>query len=46
MTNQEVYNYLKQIDCCNSCCLRYVGGWKEKFNNVEKTLTDVCNVYF
>lgn len=38
MTKQNIYNYLKKINCCNPCCLRYLDGWKDDYLDVLKTL--------
>lgn len=41
MSNKEVYNYLKGIDCCNICCLRFLDGRKEDFTNPEPAIATV-----
>lgn len=30
---QEIFNYLKDVGCCNVCCLRYFNGRGEEYNN-------------
>lgn len=42
MSNQEVYDYLREIHCCQLCCLRYFNGRADDYQNVEKSLESVC----
>lgn len=39
--NQETYDYLKSINCCNICCLRFLNGRGEDYVKVEDALKTV-----
>lgn len=41
--NQETYDYLKSINCCNVCCLRYLNGRGEDYVKIEDALKTVRN---
>ncbi|XP_055625856.1 putative tRNA pseudouridine synthase Pus10 [Toxorhynchites rutilus septentrionalis] len=34
----EVYNYLRSVDCCRVCCLRFLNGRADDFINIEDAL--------
>lgn len=44
--NQEVFNYLKTIGCCNTCCLRYFNGRGDDYLNIDKSLLSVNWKYY
>lgn len=39
--NQETYDYLKSINCCNICCLRYLNGRGDDYVKIEDALKTV-----
>lgn len=44
--NQETYDYLKSINCCNICCLRFLNGRGEDYVKVEDALKTVSFFLF
>lgn len=41
MNDQNIYDYLKDLDICKVCILRYLNGRCNEYLNVEKALQDV-----
>lgn len=41
MTKQEIYDYLREINCCKVCCLRYFNGRADDYVDVEKSFASV-----
>ena len=34
----EIFNYLRSINCCKVCCLRFLEGRTDDFSNVDEAL--------
>uniref|UniRef100_A0A182W266 tRNA pseudouridine(55) synthase n=1 Tax=Anopheles minimus TaxID=112268 RepID=A0A182W266_9DIPT len=34
----EIYQYLRSVDCCRVCCLRFLKGTKEEFTDIDAAL--------
>uniref|UniRef100_A0A182RMR3 tRNA pseudouridine(55) synthase n=1 Tax=Anopheles funestus TaxID=62324 RepID=A0A182RMR3_ANOFN len=34
----EIYDYLRSVDCCRVCCLRFLKGTKEEFIDIDAAL--------
>lgn len=44
--NQETYDYLKSINCCNICCLRYLNGRGDDYVKIEDAFKAVSIFFF
>lgn len=45
MKEIEIYQYLREINCCKLCCLRYLGHRNsEMYMDIENTLVKVNKV--
>ncbi|XP_055378267.1 putative tRNA pseudouridine synthase Pus10 [Condylostylus longicornis] len=45
MTNQEIYDFLKTLNCCNICCLRYLKARGDEYEQIERTFKDLGVVF-
>lgn len=43
MSKQEIYDFLKEIDLCDTCILRYLSTRCDEFENIEQAFANVNN---
>lgn len=44
--DRALFTHLKDIGCCNLCCLRYLGGRGSDYSDVVKSLKDVSSYFY